>query len=228
MLEVVADRFPDPAELFFGLINKTVGKVLYQPGTCRCEEQLTQVVQSALKLLGVGEKSKSAGQGDRPTQFKKQFEGVGNVGLRLAFEESLVTALTETGSGVHDKLGVGAEGNVAVPSEVEAMRRAELARRRGGAYFELNQVVDPTVMRRHRLERFPVHTLFIYAQAAPSRFVAKDLVRELVDAGSRLARTGVARDEPAATELAPLPPETLETGDDPSLRFRHKQCERGK
>ena len=92
MLEVVADRFPDPAELFFGLVNKPVGEVLYQPSAGRCKEQLTQVVQSALKLLGVGEKSKSAGQGDRPTQFKKQFEGVGNVGLRLALEESLVAA----------------------------------------------------------------------------------------------------------------------------------------
>ena len=47
------------------------------------------------------------------------------------------------------------------------MRRAELARRRVGAYFELNQVVDPTVMRRHRLERFPIHTFFVDAQAAP-------------------------------------------------------------
>ena len=47
--------------------------------------------------------------------FKEKFKRVGDVRLRLAFEESLVTALTETGSGVHDKLGVGAEGNVAVP-----------------------------------------------------------------------------------------------------------------
>src|SRR5438128_4795461 len=191
MLEVVADRFPDPAELFFGLVNKPVGEVLYQPGAGRCKEQFAQVVQSALKLLGVGENSKSAGQGDRPTQFKKQFEGVGNVGLRLAFEESLVTALTETGGGVHDKLGVGAEGNVAVPSEVEAMRRAGPARRRIGAYFELNQVVDPTVMRRHRLERFPIHTFFVDAQAAPTRLVPEDLVQQLVDAGTGLARPGI-------------------------------------
>jgi hypothetical protein len=40
----------------------------------------------------------------------------------------------------------------------------------------------------------------------------KNLVRQLVDAGTRLARAGVAGDEPAATELIPPPNESAEFG----------------
>ncbi|MGA3182804.1 MAG: hypothetical protein ABSF38_20970 [Verrucomicrobiota bacterium] len=41
----------------------------------------------------------------------------------------------------------------------------------------------------------------------------KDLVSELIDTGTRLARTGVAGNEPAATKLRPLPPQPAESCD---------------
>ena len=48
---------------------------------------------------------------------------MGDMRLGLAFEESLVTALSQTGRRINDELGVGAEWNAAVASQVEKLRR---------------------------------------------------------------------------------------------------------
>ena len=49
-------------------------------------------------------------------------------------------------------------------------------------------------MFRHRRKRFPIDALFIDAQAAPFRLVLENLMRKLINTGTGLARTGVARD----------------------------------
>src|SRR6266576_3879507 len=59
-------------------------------------------------------------------QFKKQFQRVGDVRLRLAFEKAFVAALAETCCGFHDELGVGGERDAAVASQVVTVRRRPL------------------------------------------------------------------------------------------------------
>src|SRR5437762_13976930 len=96
------------------------------------------------------------------------------------------------------------------------------------ANLNVNQIVLSTVARRHRLKRFPIDTLFVNAQATPARFVTKDLMCELVDARCGFAGAGVARDQPAATELAPLPSQSLEHGDEGGLRLPREKTEEPK
>ena len=74
----------------------------------------------------------------------------------------------------------------------------------------MNQVVLAAVVPRHRRERFPIDAFFVNAQAAPCRFILEHLMSKLIDSGTRLARTGVARDEPAATELISFPSQSTE------------------
>ena len=52
----------------------------------------------------------------------------------------------------------------------------------------MDQIVRAPIVSRHRGERLPIDTLFINTQAAPSAVVLKDLVRQLIDAGTGLAR----------------------------------------
>src|SRR5512137_90830 len=77
----------------------------------------------------------------------------------------------------------------------------------------MNQIVLAAVVTRHRRERFPVNALFVNAQPAPCRFILKNLMRQLVDAGTGLARAGVAGDEPAATKLISLPLQAAKSRD---------------
>ena len=77
----------------------------------------------------------------------------------------------------------------------------------------MNQIVFAAVVTRHCRERFPINALFVNAQPAPCRFVLKNLMRQLVDAGTGFARAGVAGDEPAATELISFPLQTAESRD---------------
>src|SRR2546429_5366873 len=87
------------------------------------------------------------------------------------------------------------------------------------ADLQVNQVVLAAVVPGHRCKSFPIHALLINAQAAPGRLVLKDLMSQLIDARSSLARAGVAGNEPATTELAPPPlqsAETCDTGFSPS------------
>ena len=128
-------------------------------------------------------------------------------------KKPFVAALAETRGGVHDELGVGRERDAAVAGQVVAMRRRPLRVGVVGADLQMNQVVLATVVPRHRRERFPIDAFFVNAQAAPRRFVLKNLMGELVDAGTGLARAGVAGDEPAATKLISLPRQTAEPRD---------------
>jgi len=134
------------------------------------------------------------------------------VRLRLAFEKAFVTALAEAGGGVHDELGVGGEGDTAVAGQVVTVGWSPMTVGVTALDLQPNQIMFAAVVTCHCCERFPIHALFINAQAAPFRFVLKNLMRELVDAGTGFARAGVAGDEPAATELVTLPDESAEFG----------------
>jgi hypothetical protein len=150
---------------------------------------------------------------------------MGDVRLRLAFEESLVAALAETGGGVHDEFGVGAEWDAAVAGQVVSVGWRPLHVRLVALNLEMNQVVLATVMARHRRERLPINAFFVNAQAAPGRFVSENLVRELVDPGTCLARASVTGDEPAATELIAFPRQSTKTSYAPSLsRGKQEPC----
>src|SRR6266511_5572950 len=81
------------------------------------------------------------------------------------------------------------------------------------ANLQVNQVVLTAVVPGHRCKGFPIHALLINAQAAPGRLVLKDLVSQLIDARSGLARAGVAGNEPATTKLIPPPSQSAETCD---------------
>ena len=146
-----------------------------------------------------------------------------DVGLRLAFEKPFVSALTKTRRGVHDELGVGGERNTAVASQVVAIRRRPLCIGVVCADLQMNQIVFAAVVTRHRSERFPIHAFFVNAQPTPCRFVLKNLMHQLVDAGTGLARAGVAGDEPAATKLISLPLQTAEPRDAAFAISRNEQ-----
>jgi len=132
--------------------------------------------------------------------------------LRLAFEKALVAALAQAGGGVHDEFGIGGKGYAAVAGQIEAVRRRPLLGLIVGADLQMNQLMLALVMARHGGERFPINALFIHAQAAPGGFVLKNLVGQLVDARTGFAGTGVAGDEPAATELVAFPDQPAKSG----------------
>ena len=146
--------------------------------------------------------------------FKEKFKRVGDVRLRLAFEESIVTALAKAGGGINHKFRIRAERNRAVAHQVKAVRRHpfEVVVRPN---LKMNEVVTATVVFRHCFQCFPINALFVDAEAAPFRLVAEDLVRELVDAGCGFAGTGVPGDEPAAAEIASPPGQSLQSRDTP-------------
>ena len=148
---------------------------------------------------------------------------MGDVRLCLAFEKAFVPALAETRGGVHDELGVGCERDAPVARQVVAVRWRPLCVRIIRPDLQVNQVVLASVVPSHRGECFPIHALLINAHAAPRWFVLKNLVSELIDAGTRLARAGVARDKPAATKLIPLPSQTAEPRDTAFTISRHEQ-----
>ena len=60
----------------------------------------------------------SAFQGHVRLDFIEHFQGIGDVGLGLALEKSLVAVLTEAGGGVYDELSVSAIGNAWIGSEI--------------------------------------------------------------------------------------------------------------
>ena len=129
--------------------------------------------------------------------------------LRLALEKSFVAALTETRGGVHDELRVAAERDGAIAGEIETMggRPIEVGVVRSN--LDMNQVGQSVDSDPPCPERFPIDAFFINAQAAPLWFVAENLMRKLVDAGTGFAGAGVAGDEPAATKLISFPAQTF-------------------
>src|SRR6266542_6081868 len=81
------------------------------------------------------------------------------------------------------------------------------------ADLQVNQVVLAAVVPSHRCKSFPIHPLLINAQAAPGRLILKDLMSQLIDARSGLARASVAGNKPATTKLIPPPSQSAETCD---------------
>src|SRR5438876_12022662 len=81
------------------------------------------------------------------------------------------------------------------------------------ADLQADQVVLAAVVPSHRCKSFPIHALLINAQAAPGRFVLKDLMSQLIDTGAGLSRAGVAGNKPATTKLISLPCQSAETCD---------------
>src|ERR1041385_5170473 len=112
--------------------------------------------------------------------------------LGLAFEKSFVAALAETCRGVYQEFGVGIEGNRAVSCEIESMLRFPRSGSIIGANLDMDEVGGAPVVLSHALERFPINSLFVDAQAAPPGFVLKHLMRQLIDPRTRFARPGVA------------------------------------
>ena len=104
------------------------------------------------------------------------------MGLGLAFEETFVASLAETCGGIHDELRVGRGRDTTVASEVEPMRRCPVRAGVVGADLQVNQGVLTTVMTSHCREGLPIDSLFINAEATPSRLVLEYLMSELVDA----------------------------------------------
>ena len=92
------------------------------------------------------------------------------------------------------------------------MRRYPVSLGIVGADLQVNQIVFAAVVLSHRCEGFPIDPFFINAQSAPGRLMLEDLMSELIDAGTGLARAGVAGDEPAATKLMALPGEPAKPG----------------
>ena len=136
---------------------------------------------------------------------------MGDVGLRLAFEEPLVPALAEACGRIDDKLGVGGEWNRWVSSEIEAVKGPPVRAGRIGSDLKMNEVMLPVVVASHGVESLPVHALFIDAEPTPGGFMLENLVGELIDARCGFAGAGVASDEPAPAELAALPDQAWRT-----------------
>ncbi len=141
-------------------------------------------------------------------QLKEKLQRVGDVRLRLAFEESLVTALAEAGRCINDELRIRAEWYRAVAHQVKAVRwhPFEVVI---WPNLKMNEVVTATVVFRHGLQGFPIDSLFVDAKTAPLRLVLEDLVRELVDARRGLSGTGVPGDEPTAAEITSFPSQSI-------------------
>lgn len=211
VLQVVADGLADTTELFIGLSEETVGKVCMEGGAPGCLQQILEVLHLLLQQVAAGQYLVRADQRNRAVQLEQQFQRVGDVGLRLALEESLVPALSETRGGVHDELGVGRKGNAAVTGQTVPVRRCPRGVRVVTADLQVDQVVFAPIVACHRRERFPVNAFLVNAQAAPCRLVLKDLVGKLVDAGTRLAGASVTGDEPATTELIAFPDQPSES-----------------
>jgi hypothetical protein len=152
---------------------------------------------------------------------------MGDVGLGLGFEESLVASLAETRRRVHDKLGVRREWDAAVAREIVTVGWHPLRIRIVRADLQVDQIAFAAVKFRHCSERFPINALFINAQSTPFWFVLEYLVGKLVDAGSRFAGACVPGDKPASTKLVPLPGQAAESGYTTPSLARDKQEPRG-
>ena len=185
--------------------QKTVEKVGVNGGPAWCFEEIFEIFHFFFEQIPIGQQFIRVEQRHGTVQFKEHFERVRDVGLRLAFEKTFIPALAETRGGVHDELGVGRERNTAVAGQVVAIRRRPLRIGVICADLQMNQIVFAPVVTCHCRECFPINAFFVNAQTTPMRLVLKNLMRQLVDAGTGFARTSVAGDEPAATKLISLP-----------------------
>ena len=223
VLQIVADGFSDPAKLFSRLGEKTVEKVCVNGGTAWGFEEIFEILHFFFEQVTIGQQFIRSEQCYGAVQFKEHFERVRNVGLCLAFEKTFVAALAETRRGVHDELCVGGKRNAAVAGQVVAIWWRPLRVGIICADLQMNQIMFAFVVSRHRRERFPINALFVNAQPAPCRLVLKNLMHQLVDAGTGFARAGVTGDEPTATKLISLPLQTAESRDAAVAISRNEQ-----
>ena len=146
-------------------------------------------------------------------QFEEHFERVCNVCLCLAFEKPFVAALAETPGGVHDEFGIAHERDAAVANEIKIVWWHPLKCFFIGTDLQMNQVVFASIITRHGGQGFPIDAFFVNAQSTPFFLVLKNLVGELIDAGTGFAAASVAGDEPATTELVAFPSQPAELRD---------------
>src|ERR1700681_2389496 len=88
--------------------------------------------------------------------------------------------------------------------------------------LEQDEIILAAEVFGHLRECFPINSFVVDAETAPSRFILEDLVKQACDAGSRFARAGVARDQPAATEIISRPGKTSEPDNDVLFGFPQK------
>ena len=77
----------------------------------------------------------------------------------------------------------------------------------------MNQIIFAFIVPRHCRKRLPINAFFVNAKAAPFVLVLKNLMRQLIDAGTGFAGAGIAGDEPAATKLIAFPSQAAKSGD---------------
>ena len=159
VLQIIADGFPHTAKLFIRLVEKAVYEVLMNrqrgAGWSADSPDFPILPQPAACRMS---NSKTSGQRDGLLQFKKQFERVGNMRLRLAFEKSFVAALAETLGSIHNEFGIGHKRDAAVAGQIETMRRRPVRdARSSGRICKMNQIMLASIMLRHRRKRFPIH-----------------------------------------------------------------------
>src|ERR1017187_1926440 len=149
---------------------------------------------------------------------------MGDMGLCLTLKKALVTALAETCCRVHNELGMGRKWDCAITGEIKLMCRRPFLIGFISTNLQMNQILLAAIMPRHCGERLPIDTFFINAEAAPFRFVLKNLMDELIDAGSGFAGAGVAGYEPAATKLVAFPSQPAKLRD---MTFAYQQKSHG-
>jgi len=115
----------------------------------RLQIKCGQKFQVLVQFWFAGKNIERAQKRHRLTQFGEQFQRMSDVGLRLALEKTLVTALAETGSRVHDKFCVSREWDAAVAGEIEAMERFPFFALVVGADLQMNQMLVAAIMMRH-------------------------------------------------------------------------------
>ncbi len=102
------------------------------------------------------------------------------------------------------------------------MTRLPCARRLVGPDLEQDEIVLAAKMLGHLREGFPINSFIVDAEAAPSRFVLKDLKEQRGDARAGFARACIAGDQPTATEIISRPRKTGEADNNVLFRFPQK------
>lgn len=133
-----------------------------------------------------------------------------DVGLGLAFEKAFVTALAQTSGRIDHKFGIAHKRYAPVAGQIKIVGRQPGMILSPGTNLEMNQIMLASVMPGHGAKGFPIDTLFINTQTAPLRLILKNLMRELIDAGTGFAGTGITGDQPAATKLIAPPDKTAQ------------------
>ena len=93
-------------------------------------------------------------------QFGEQFEGMGDMRLRLIFEKALIAGLTKAGGCVHDVFCIGRERDTAVAGEIEPVWWRPF-RRIVGTDLQVNQILLTFIILSHCRQRFPIDAFFV-------------------------------------------------------------------